>query len=286
MTTSHNHTHTPADRQLPEGESAGDKRLYRSDANKIIGGVAGGMAEYLNLDPTIVRLLWVLVTLFTGGAAFWVYVALWVFLPVGDNERGVVANAAIQLDERSMGVIAWILIGLGVLWLLSNLGILPVITHGLHGVMRLVGLVFWPLVLLAGGWLLLDKLGHTQAISQKVKNGIPEGESVKESMRSSYRTVRERTPLKRSADDRILLGVCAGIAHWLTIDPVVVRILWALFSLASLGTGVILYVILAVIMPEDDSGGAIETVEGEVLDPVVTPPPGASSDCRFFVHWA
>jgi phage shock protein PspC (stress-responsive transcriptional regulator) len=66
----------------------------------------------------------------------------------------------------------------------------------------------------------------------------------------------------------MLLGVCAGIARWLHIAPIVVRILWALFSIASLGTGVIIYIIMALIMPEDDSDGAIETVEGEVLDPV------------------
>lgn len=276
MSTSYNNSTIPDDRQLPQGDAAVHKRLFRSDANKIIGGVAGGMADYLNLDPTIVRLLWVLITLFTGGAAFWVYLALWLFLPIGDNVRGQVAAPAIKMDEKSMGVIAWILIGLGVLWLLSNFGILPFIWHGLRGVMHIIGLIFWPLVLLAGGWLLLSKLGHTQAISQKVKGGIPEGASVKDSVRSGYQSVREKTPLKRSVDDRMLLGVCAGIARWLNIDPIVVRILWALFSIASLGTGVILYIIMAVIMPEDDSDGAIETVEGEVLDPVDASPRAAA----------
>ncbi len=272
MTTSYNHSSIPNERQLPEGEAQARKRLFRSADNKIISGVAGGVAEYLNLDPTIVRLLWVLVTLFTGGAAFWAYVALWLFLPVGDNARGQAADPVIKLDEKSLGVIAWILISLGVLWLLANFGILPFIWRSLRGVMRIMGLVFWPLVLLAGGWLILSKLGHTDAIAQKVRGGIPEGDSVKESVRSGYHTVREKTPLKRSADDRMLLGVCAGIARWLNIDPIIVRILWALFSLASMGTGVILYVIMAIIMPEDDSGGAIETVEGEVLDPIATPP--------------
>jgi len=272
MTTSYNHSSIPNGRQLPEGEAKARKRLFRSDENKIIGGVAGGIAEYLDMDPSIVRLLWVLVALFTGGAAFWVYVALWLFLPIRDNARGQVADPAIKLDEKSLGVIAWILIGLGVLWLLANFGILPFIWQGLRGVMHVIGLVFWPLVLLAAGWLLLDKLGHTDAIKQKVKGGVPEGDSVKASVRSGYHTVREKTPLKRSVDDRMLLGVCAGIAHWLHIDPIVVRILWALFSLASLGTGVILYIIMAIIMPEDDSDGAIETVEGEVLDPVDVQP--------------
>lgn len=42
------------------------KKLYRSSTNKKLCGVCGGIAEYFELDPTIVRLLWVLFTLFVG----------------------------------------------------------------------------------------------------------------------------------------------------------------------------------------------------------------------------
>ncbi len=272
MSTQFSNASMPHNRQLPEGEQAARKRLFRSDTDKLLGGVAGGLAEYLNMDPTIVRLLWVLITLVTGGVAFWFYLAFWLFLPVGDNTRGQVAEPAIQLDERSMGIIAWAFIALGILWLLANFGILPFLWGGLRQVFHIVGLVFWPMVLIAGGWLLLSKLGHTQGLSEKVKGSVPEVDSVKASVSEGYAKVREKTPLKRSKEDRILLGVCGGIARWLNIDPLIVRILWALFTIAFLGTGVILYIILAILMPEDDSDGAIETVEGEVLDPIVTPP--------------
>ena len=267
MTTSFNSSGIPNERRLPEGETTQRKRLFRSDREKLLAGVAAGMADYLNMDPTIVRLLWVLVGIITGGAALWVYLALWLFLPVGDNARGQVAEPVIRLDERSMGILAWVLIALGVLWLLTNFGIMPFLMSGMRSVFRIVGLVFWPLVLIAGGWLLLSKLGHTQALTEKVKRNIPEGDSVTASVKGGYRTLREKTPLRRSKEDRLLLGVCAGIAHWLNIDPLVVRILWALFTIAFLGAGVILYIILALIMPEDDSDGAIETIEGEIVEP-------------------
>lgn len=42
------------------------KRIYRSKKDRMIAGVCGGIAEYFKIDPTIVRLLWVLVTIFTG----------------------------------------------------------------------------------------------------------------------------------------------------------------------------------------------------------------------------
>ena len=42
------------------------KRLYRSRRNSMIAGVCGGLAEYLNMDPTVVRLIYVLLSLFTA----------------------------------------------------------------------------------------------------------------------------------------------------------------------------------------------------------------------------
>lgn len=42
------------------------KKLYRSSKDKIVAGVFGGLGEYLNVDPTILRLSWILITVFTG----------------------------------------------------------------------------------------------------------------------------------------------------------------------------------------------------------------------------
>jgi len=55
--------------------------------------------------------------------------------------------------------------------------------------------------------------------------------------------------LHRSTDDRVLAGVCGGIGKHLKIDPTIVRILWVLFSLFYL-TGLIVYIILALVIPE------------------------------------
>jgi phage shock protein C len=43
-----------------------EKRLYKSNTDKKLAGVCAGIAEYINIDPTVVRLLWVLATLFVG----------------------------------------------------------------------------------------------------------------------------------------------------------------------------------------------------------------------------
>lgn len=56
------------------------KKLYRSRDNKMISGVCGGVAEYINLDPTIVRLLWVLFG-FMGGSGVLAYIIAAIIIP-------------------------------------------------------------------------------------------------------------------------------------------------------------------------------------------------------------
>ncbi len=56
------------------------KKLYKSSTNKMISGVCGGIAEYINLDPTIVRLLWV-VFCFMGGAGILAYIIAAIIMP-------------------------------------------------------------------------------------------------------------------------------------------------------------------------------------------------------------
>jgi phage shock protein PspC (stress-responsive transcriptional regulator) len=57
------------------------KRLYRSQEDKMLGGVCGGIAEYLNVDPTVIRLIWVLLTLVSFGAGVLGYLICWFIIP-------------------------------------------------------------------------------------------------------------------------------------------------------------------------------------------------------------
>ena len=51
------------------------------------------------------------------------------------------------------------------------------------------------------------------------------------------------------SNNRMLCGVCAGLAEYLGIDPTVVRLIWAALGLT--GTGILLYIIAALVMPEN-----------------------------------
>lgn len=56
-----------------------DKKLYRNTKNKMIAGVCSGLAEYLNIDPTIVRLIWALIGL--SGAGIVAYLIAAIIIP-------------------------------------------------------------------------------------------------------------------------------------------------------------------------------------------------------------
>ncbi|NLO10222.1 MAG: PspC domain-containing protein [Clostridiales bacterium] len=59
------------------------KKLYRSNANKMVCGVCQGIAEYINIDPTVVRLLWVLFSIF--GVGILVYIVAAIIMPIKEE---------------------------------------------------------------------------------------------------------------------------------------------------------------------------------------------------------
>ena len=57
------------------------KRLYRSRKDKMIAGICGGIGEIYSLDPTMVRLVYALITIFSAGTAILVYILGWIIIP-------------------------------------------------------------------------------------------------------------------------------------------------------------------------------------------------------------
>ncbi len=62
------------------------KRLYRSVKDRRIAGVAGGIAEYFNVDPTLVRLAWLLAIFVIGGGIL-AYLIAWIVIPDAPNSN-------------------------------------------------------------------------------------------------------------------------------------------------------------------------------------------------------
>ena len=113
-------------------------RLYRSENDKVIAGVCGGLAQYFKIDPALVRLVFAAFALI-GGASILLYVVLWVAVPVGDGAPGITAGG------RGNEMLAAALIVVGALWLLANIGAFAFIDWR----------VAWPLALIITGLALL-----------------------------------------------------------------------------------------------------------------------------------
>jgi len=74
------------------------KRLVRSTTDKKIAGVAAGLADYFDLDPTVIRVVWLLAFL-CAGAGLLAYIVLWIVLPAGPT--GEAASSAPSAQPTS-----------------------------------------------------------------------------------------------------------------------------------------------------------------------------------------
>ena len=145
-------------------------RLERSITNKVVAGVCGGIGEYLQVDPTLVRVFFVLGTILTGGLGLLGYIVLIVMMPLpgqpapfvkSDVTTSTVEGAAStdptatapivrapedpEAAERRRAAFGLVLIALGAIFLLGNAGIFRIVRWDLA----------WPLVFIAIGALLL-----------------------------------------------------------------------------------------------------------------------------------
>ncbi len=71
-----------------------NRRLYRSRTDTVLGGVASGLASYLNADPALVRIAWAILVPLTGGAALLAYIVGWIVIPEEPTDAGAPMPAA------------------------------------------------------------------------------------------------------------------------------------------------------------------------------------------------
>jgi phage shock protein PspC (stress-responsive transcriptional regulator) len=97
-------------------------RLRRRTADRVVGGVAGGLADYLNVDPLLVRVAFAGLMVF-GGAGLVLYVAGWLLVPADGRDDSIVQAAfdwlSARVGSRGMAVLVIAGVILLVVWLLS-----------------------------------------------------------------------------------------------------------------------------------------------------------------------
>lgn len=206
------------------------KRLTRSQSQKMIAGVCGGIAEYLNADPTVVRIAWIVLSLFPLIPGILLYIIAWMVIPKEQAPTGSTGGT----PPRHMGaaLFGFFFIALGSVILLSNLHILE-----LRHWWRLSWDFVIPLLLIATGLFVVLRPGRIPGITA----------STQEEAKGS---VGNRKTLFRSLQNRKLFGVCGGLAEYFEIDPSIVRVAFIFFSLWPFGLGLVAYLVLLFVLPE------------------------------------
>jgi len=222
------------------------RRLFRSQTNKVIAGVCGGLAEYLNVDTTIIRLLWVLLTLL-GGSGIILYVIAFFIVPERPFEIGE-APAPVKSEFGSARFFGILFVAAGVVLLLDNLDILSFCR-----IWDTAWEFVLPGILMLSGVYLLTKRSKLQTtISGQASSDEPEHSNVNQAqppISSANQTTNPKV-FRRSLTDKKVFGICGGAGEYFGIDSTILRVAYAIFTVFSGGMGIILYFLMYLIVPE------------------------------------
>ena len=144
-------------------DSSEKRKLYRSSEDRILAGVAGGLGEYFEVDATIIRVVFIALT-FAGGMGFILYILGWILIPttgekatsrenVGQRVEAMADELRSSLKEKNLSprrnssTGAWVLIVLGIIFLLNNIG---------FPAAEFIGRL-WPVIFIIIGWWLLQR---------------------------------------------------------------------------------------------------------------------------------
>lgn len=62
----------------------------------------------------------------------------------------------------------------------------------------------------------------------------------------------EQKKLRKSSDNKMICGVCGGIGEYFNLDPTLIRLVWIILTIGGFGTGLLIYILAAVVMPQED----------------------------------
>lgn len=96
----------------------------------------------------------------------------------------------------------------------------------------------------------LDSMGRIEDFEQMDSEPSVTSSNGNKSSYSSASSDEPRGSMSRNSNDKVIGGVCSGIAHYLKIDPTVVRVLFALISFGGFGAGLLIYIVLWIVLPE------------------------------------
>jgi len=212
-------------------ESNEPKRLYRSKVNRIFAGICGGFAEYFNIDVMIVRIIFLILLFFNGLGILLYLISL---IVMNENPEQSAADRKPSENTAIYWGIGLILFGLMLLSPRLSWQFLPF--HPFHWYWLDFWPFdwdrFWPVIIILLGVLYLIYIYHQNRVQETA------GKSLKK--------------LYRSRNEKVIGGVCGGLAQQLNVDPVLIRLLWVVLALTTkILLGVIIYILWMIFIPEE-----------------------------------
>lgn len=211
-------------------------RFYRSRSDRYLGGVCGGMAAYFQIDSNMVRLLFVIASFFWGTGLI-IYLAALLLVP--ENPDEAVESAKKPIDNTLFLGIIFIFLGLLLLSWQFDL-------FRFFSILDLPWTTLWAIFLISLGALILFAQWQQQS---EAESGRETGEPEKSGLRG--------LDIYRSRADRKIAGICGGLANYFNIDSSIVRLGWVLLTVLSKGLGVLIYIALIFVLPEESGEQAV-----------------------------
>jgi phage shock protein C len=200
------------------------------------------LAEYFGIDPTLVRVGFVLLAL-AGGAGVLLYVAGMIIMPRSVQQSPSASMGMNVPKGGSAGLVGGvILIGVGLVLFLRNIGM-----FAWHSLFSFCSGFFLPfmLILVGASLLLFRRQPGSDQNSALHEQGTGQASPEPTTGAPSLRR------MQRSRRDRKIFGVCGGFAEYFEIDPTVVRILCVVSAFLSFGLTLLAYILLAILVPEE-----------------------------------
>lgn len=231
------------------------QKLYRSQTNKVFAGVCGGLAEYFDVDPVVIRIIFVLMVLF-GGSGLLLYIVSIFIIPKRPfdhqtfvNQPNAEAQPQGQPQPKSDTLRNWFggaLVVFGLLILLANLEVF----HFFNFLEDAFEFVF-PVLLIILGMAIIYYRQTQQEQTIPPAQGQGGGQQPNPAPEYSNQAQSYRQ-FRRSSTDKKLFGVCGGMAQYFGVDSSLLRMLYVVLCLASFGAGLVLYILIAIVVPYDN----------------------------------
>lgn len=219
------------------------KRLHKSQTDRILAGVCGGIGEYFKINTLAIRIIW-LVSILWNGSGIIAYLLALIIMP-----RHGMGSASREEDSKSR-----LLAGL----FLVLIGVFLVVRESLHlgYLLRLPNLtIITPLSLVALGLILIlvfresrstDRSRRGRSFRFHNRTGAESGIDRQEEEYTG--TVKPRQ-MRRSRRERIFLGICGGAGEYFSTDPILIRLGMVLLLLAIGSFSFVLYLLLYFLIP-------------------------------------